>query len=236
MAKQNKEKNELISIRMAEQQRQSLCPRLIDYLTIVGARSHTVGRTGVGPNPPIQPTSKRTTEKKKTSDSNRIDKLKPRSEKARTSKITRGRVSGPDVTVAKSSNDGKTKMPQASTSREPHSYASSVAKARKTSDAKYQYAIDCNKVADSIDVNDLKAFLEKNLKVNGEKNNLKSCVTIRCEGEKVVIDSKTFLPKKCLRFLSKKYLKRNWNIRVVSKNKFLSVKLSYELRLINFKN
>lgn len=39
---------------MAEQQRQSLCPRLIDYLTIVGARSHTVGRTGVGPNPAIQ--------------------------------------------------------------------------------------------------------------------------------------------------------------------------------------
>lgn len=39
---------------MAEQQRQSLCPRLIDYLTIVGARSHTVGRTGVGQNPSIQ--------------------------------------------------------------------------------------------------------------------------------------------------------------------------------------
>lgn len=40
--------------KMAEQQRQSLCPRLIDYLTIVGARSHTVGRSGVGPNPSIQ--------------------------------------------------------------------------------------------------------------------------------------------------------------------------------------
>ncbi|XP_037051965.1 MAP kinase-activating death domain protein isoform X4 [Bradysia coprophila] len=39
---------------MAEQQRQSLCPRLIDYLTIVGARSHTVGRTGAGQNPSIQ--------------------------------------------------------------------------------------------------------------------------------------------------------------------------------------
>lgn len=30
---------------MAEQQKQSLCPRLIDYLAIVGARTGTVQRT-----------------------------------------------------------------------------------------------------------------------------------------------------------------------------------------------
>lgn len=34
---------------MAEAQRQSLCPRLIDYLAIVGARASTVHRpSGVG--------------------------------------------------------------------------------------------------------------------------------------------------------------------------------------------
>lgn len=35
---------------MAEQQRQSLCPRLIDYLAIVGARSNTVPRPSASSN------------------------------------------------------------------------------------------------------------------------------------------------------------------------------------------
>lgn len=46
---------------MAEQQRQSLCPRLIDYLAIVGARSNTVPRPTSSSNnapsnapPPVQ--------------------------------------------------------------------------------------------------------------------------------------------------------------------------------------
>lgn len=39
---------------MAEQQRQSLCPRLIDYLAIVGARTNTIPRPGSGTNPPVQ--------------------------------------------------------------------------------------------------------------------------------------------------------------------------------------
>lgn len=33
---------------MAEQQRQSLCPRLIDYLAIVGARTTNTTRSGAG--------------------------------------------------------------------------------------------------------------------------------------------------------------------------------------------
>jgi hypothetical protein len=37
------------------EQKQSLCPRLIDYLAIVGARANTIPRTS-GPNsqPPVQ--------------------------------------------------------------------------------------------------------------------------------------------------------------------------------------
>lgn len=40
---------------MAEQQKQALCPRLIDYLAIVGAKTNMVPRAG-GPNsqPPVQ--------------------------------------------------------------------------------------------------------------------------------------------------------------------------------------
>lgn len=39
---------------MAEQQRQSLCPRLIDYLAIVGSRSASVKHGSSGQNPPVQ--------------------------------------------------------------------------------------------------------------------------------------------------------------------------------------
>ncbi|XP_055298322.1 MAP kinase-activating death domain protein isoform X7 [Sitodiplosis mosellana] len=39
---------------MAEQQRQSLCPRLIDYLAIVGSRSANIKHQGNGQNPPVQ--------------------------------------------------------------------------------------------------------------------------------------------------------------------------------------
>lgn len=39
---------------MAEQQRQSLCPRLIDYLAIVGSRSPNIKCTGNSQSPPVQ--------------------------------------------------------------------------------------------------------------------------------------------------------------------------------------
>lgn len=39
---------------MAELQRKQLCPRLLDYLAIVGVRQTTVPRAGSGQNPPVQ--------------------------------------------------------------------------------------------------------------------------------------------------------------------------------------
>lgn len=39
---------------MAEKQRQSLCPRLIDYLAIVGSRSSNTTRPGTAQNPAVQ--------------------------------------------------------------------------------------------------------------------------------------------------------------------------------------
>lgn len=38
---------------MAELQRKQLCPRLLDYLAIVGVRQTSVPRAG-GANPPVQ--------------------------------------------------------------------------------------------------------------------------------------------------------------------------------------
>lgn len=39
---------------MAELQRKQLCPRLLDYLAIVGVRQTAVPRAGGGQNPPVQ--------------------------------------------------------------------------------------------------------------------------------------------------------------------------------------
>lgn len=39
---------------MAEKQRKSLCPRLIDYLAIVGSRSPNVKCSGNSQSPPVQ--------------------------------------------------------------------------------------------------------------------------------------------------------------------------------------
>lgn len=39
---------------MAEKQRQALCPRLIDYLAIVGSRSSNITRPGTGQSPAVQ--------------------------------------------------------------------------------------------------------------------------------------------------------------------------------------
>lgn len=54
--------------------------------------------------------------------------------------------------------------------------------------------------------------------MNGLKNNLGESVTIYCRDQMVVIESKVYLPKRSLRFMSKKFLKKSWNIQVVSKN------------------
>lgn len=70
-------------------------------------------------------------------------------------------------------------------------------------------------------------YLEMQLKVNGKKSNLGDNVIVRCEDQKVVIKSKVFLPKRSLRFLSKKFLKKAWNVQVISKNKS-----SYEYKYV----
>lgn len=48
---------------MAEQQRQSLCPRLIDYLAIVGSRSPNIKCAGNSQSPPVQVISYKITNK-----------------------------------------------------------------------------------------------------------------------------------------------------------------------------
>lgn len=115
-----------------------------------------------------------------------------------------------------------------------------------TSSLAFRYEIDCERVSDSINVTDLvtvtfhyliwyflivifpqQKHLTEHLKVNGKKNDLGDNVSICCQGQKVLISSKMFIPKRSLRFLSKKFLKKMWNIQVISKNKN-----SYEFKYV----
>lgn len=69
--------------------------------------------------------------------------------------------------------------------------------------------------------------MTEQLKVKGRKNNLGDAVTVCCVGDSVVITSKVYLPKKSLRYLSKTFLKKTWNVRVMSKGKH-----SYEFKYV----
>lgn len=101
----------------------------------------------------------------------------------------------------------------------------------------YVYKIDCERVSKHVNVDDLvslnflqlnsfltfylsqKTFFEAELKIGGIKNNLGDNVSISCEDRKVVIKSKVFLPKRSLRYVSKKFLKKKPKIHVVSEDK-----------------
>lgn len=71
-------------------------------------------------------------------------------------------------------------------------------------------------------------YLQERFKVNGKVNNLGSNVTMEREKEKVVVNSDVHFSKRYLKYLAKKYLKKNnlrdW-IRVVATDKN-----NYELR------
>ena len=69
--------------------------------------------------------------------------------------------------------------------------------------------------------------MTEQLKMNGRKNNLQNTVTVSCVGDSVAITSKVYLPKKSLRYLAKKFLKKKWNVQVKSKDKN-----SYEFKYI----
>lgn len=102
---------------------------------------------------------------------------------------------------------------------------------KKTSTQEFSYEIDCQRVSDSVKASDLvrinftieihinsfviftqQNYLEKQLKLNGEKNNLGDNITVCCQDWKVVIRSEVYIPKRSLRFLSKKFLKKIWNV------------------------
>lgn len=93
-----------------------------------------------------------------------------------------------------------------------------------------RFGIDCTNIAEDniMDVADFEKYLKARLKVNGKVNNLGNNVSLERNKMKVYVNSDVHFAKRYLKYLTKKYLKKNslrdW-IRVVANEKD-----SYELR------
>ncbi|VFQ78605.1 unnamed protein product [Cuscuta campestris] len=97
------------------------------------------------------------------------------------------------------------------------------------------FVIDCSKpVEDKImDIASLEKFLQERIKVGGKAGALGDSVTVTREKTKITVTSDSNFSKRYLKYLTKKYLKKNsvrdW-LRVISSNKDKNV---YELRYFN---
>ncbi|XP_061386402.1 large ribosomal subunit protein eL22 [Musca vetustissima] len=93
-----------------------------------------------------------------------------------------------------------------------------------------RYAIDCTNIAEDniLDVVDFEKYIKARMKVNDKVNNLGNNVTFERVKMKLYVNSDVHFSKAYLKYLTKKYLKKNslrdW-IRVVANDKD-----SYELR------
>lgn len=99
-----------------------------------------------------------------------------------------------------------------------------------------KYTVDCtHPVEDGImDPGNFETFLRERIKVNGKTNNFGTNVAIERSKSKVVVSSEIPFSKRYLKYLTKKYLKKNnlrdW-LRVVA-----SSKDAYELRYFQINN
>lgn len=93
-----------------------------------------------------------------------------------------------------------------------------------------RFGIDCTNIAEDniMDVSDFEKYIKARLKVNGKVNNLGNNVTFERSKMKLFVNSDVHFSKAYLKYLTKKYLKKNslrdW-VRVVANEKD-----SYELR------
>merc|ERR1712141_174990 len=99
-----------------------------------------------------------------------------------------------------------------------------------------KFTIDCTlPVEDGImDASNYEKYLHERIKVSGKMNNLNGNLTIERSKSKVVVTSDVPFSKRYLKYLTKKYLKKNnlrdW-LRVVA-----NTKESYELRYFQINN
>lgn len=96
-----------------------------------------------------------------------------------------------------------------------------------------KFTIDCSAPVDDnvLDAASFAKFLEDKIKVGGKAGNLKDKVTISCDKSKISVNAEAPFSKRYLKYLSKKYLKREKLrdfLHVIAPNKS-----TYELRYFN---
>merc|ERR1719399_490620 len=114
-----------------------------------------------------------------------------------------------------------------------------VAKTGKAGKGKKQvlkFYVDCRLPIeeDVIVLKDFVDFLTGHIKVDNKTNNLGSSVTVNMDKESIVVESKIELSKRYLKYLTKKYLKKQdlkEFLRVISTNK-----TTYQLRYFKIQN
>ena len=99
-----------------------------------------------------------------------------------------------------------------------------------------KYTINCSlPIADNVIVlNDFTDFLSQKIKVEGKTGNLGSSVTVSKNKDEVVVETKIDFSKRYLKYLTKKYLKKQQMreyLRVVATSKD-----TYELRYLQVEN
>ncbi|XP_016465907.1 large ribosomal subunit protein eL22y-like [Nicotiana tabacum] len=97
------------------------------------------------------------------------------------------------------------------------------------------FVIDCSKPVDDkiMEIASLGKFLQERIKVGGKAGALGDSVTVTRDKNKITVTSNSAFSKRYLKYLVKKYLKKNnvrdW-LRVIAANKDKNV---YELRYFN---
>ena len=99
-----------------------------------------------------------------------------------------------------------------------------------------KYTINCKlPIEDNVIVlNDFENFLKQRIKVDGKAGNLGSSVTVSKDSQSIVVQSSIPFSKRYLKYLSKKYLKKQElkeYLRVVATGKN-----NYELRYFNIQS
>ena len=111
-----------------------------------------------------------------------------------------------------------------------------VKKGTKGKKSTLKYSIDCRlPIEDNVIVlKDFESFLSQKIKVEGKAGNLGTNITVSMDKESIVVESKIPLSKRYLKYLTKKYLKKQdlkEFLRVIS-----TTKNTYALRYFKIQN
>ena len=74
-----------------------------------------------------------------------------------------------------------------------------------------KFVIDCSQPVEDkvLTTKDFEEFLRKRIKVDGKTGNMGEDVALSCDSNKIVLSSNVPFSKRYLKYLSKKYLKKN---------------------------